>query len=371
MSSKFAFGFGDDDIAIDEYEDEQVPAGKTSNLKETCNETGAALHEACRVDMSEMLSSLPSQISYNTLYLSDPLDFPIPVTIPRREVFDIRAQLMAEDSLKDNLHEEMISGLETGDITPLVYEGGFKTWECAQMLALYAGSQYLYSDRMKHDWEFIELGAGTAIPSLFLLKMSLDDPLPTVEQEKRRISFVFADYNIEVLKLVTLPNIILTWYFSKHPKAEPASEIDVNLSLLESFQKDLSARGISLSFISGAWSPRLVDLIASVSDANETRSFKTFILASETIYSPTSLVSFAETLSSLLLQRHERNSGAFQDQVKPEALVAAKELYFGVGGGVDEFLVALESVAGSKLLATRGMETMSPGVRLTVLNIRP
>ena len=39
---------------------------------------------------------------------------------------------MAED---DNDHEELISGLEEGDLKPNFYEGGFKTWECALDLA--------------------------------------------------------------------------------------------------------------------------------------------------------------------------------------------------------------------------------------------
>lgn len=59
------------------------------------------------------------------------------VTIARREVFDIRAQLMAEDSAEHEQreNEELISGLEQGDIKPNFYEGGFKTWECALDLA--------------------------------------------------------------------------------------------------------------------------------------------------------------------------------------------------------------------------------------------
>lgn len=55
--------------------------------------------------------------------------------LPRREVFDIRAQLMAEDGIDSNENAELISGLEEGDIQTNVYEGGFKTWECAIDLA--------------------------------------------------------------------------------------------------------------------------------------------------------------------------------------------------------------------------------------------
>lgn len=41
---------------------------------------------------------------------------------------------MAEDTPDEN-NEELIAGLEKGDIKPNFYEGGFKTWECAVDLA--------------------------------------------------------------------------------------------------------------------------------------------------------------------------------------------------------------------------------------------
>lgn len=73
------------------------------------------------------LSTLPSQISFNTLPT---------IGVARREVFDVRAQLMAEDNNDDD-SESMIAGLEKGDLKPNFYEGGFKTWECALDLAGY------------------------------------------------------------------------------------------------------------------------------------------------------------------------------------------------------------------------------------------
>lgn len=41
---------------------------------------------------------------------------------------------MAEDN-QGHDNEELISGLEKGDLKPNFYEGGFKTWECALDLA--------------------------------------------------------------------------------------------------------------------------------------------------------------------------------------------------------------------------------------------
>lgn len=56
--------------------------------------------------------------------------------LPRRELYDIRVQLMAEDAQIDPA-DSHIPGLSTDDIRPNVYEGGFKTWECAVDLAEY------------------------------------------------------------------------------------------------------------------------------------------------------------------------------------------------------------------------------------------
>lgn len=78
------------------------------------------------------LPTLPSQISYNRLSISTPKsDNGREITLARREIFDVRTQLMAEDSTEQDSNEELIAGLEEGDLKPNVYEGGFKTWECA------------------------------------------------------------------------------------------------------------------------------------------------------------------------------------------------------------------------------------------------
>ena len=51
---------------------------------------------------------------------------------------------MAEDSA-DHDNEELIAGLEEGDLKPNFYEGGFKTWECAFDLANVVVSESFWS----------------------------------------------------------------------------------------------------------------------------------------------------------------------------------------------------------------------------------
>ena len=44
---------------------------------------------------------------------------------------------MAEEDTTGGIREEVAAGLAADDIKPGVYEGGFKTWECAVDLAGY------------------------------------------------------------------------------------------------------------------------------------------------------------------------------------------------------------------------------------------
>ena len=53
--------------------------------------------------------------------------------LPRRELFDVRVQIMAEDDNPDASLD--IAGLDDSDIRTNVYEGGFKSWECSFDLA--------------------------------------------------------------------------------------------------------------------------------------------------------------------------------------------------------------------------------------------
>jgi protein-histidine N-methyltransferase len=152
--------------------------------------------------------------------------------------------------------------------------------------------------------------------------------------------FTLADYNADVVRLVTLPNLVLAWtatlsadessaLFADTETGNPLQNDDddngdlyVTPALLDAFRTALTATGIELKFLSGAWTPtaRLLELIPSAPDLN------TFILGSETIYSPASLEAFAEAVTALM-QRVKMG----------KALVAAKRVYFGVGGGVDGF----------------------------------
>ncbi|KAG9773404.1 hypothetical protein KCU88_g5831, partial [Aureobasidium melanogenum] len=350
----------------------------------------------------------------------------------------------ADPETHDDAAETMLAGLENGDLTSGIYEGGFKTWECALDLASlvtqYLETNNLTSDQnqtqdqnhVSQDLEVIELGAGSAIPSLALLRVFLKQscssssfsPADMTEPAPQntllpRLKFTLCDYNAEVLRLCTAPNVFLNYYqhyqqYRRHQSGtgpgtgnptsasagEPTpsssssvpptqveenpevGELDIEEVLggghLQKVIKDMeSLHHVSFDFVSGGWGESFLDLItykppqppsftstsspsaAAAAEEQRQSTGDLLILASETIYSPSSSRIFADTLLGLL-RRHGQSKGTAR------AWVAAKKVYFGVGGGVDEFVAEIQSRGGrSRIL----LETKDTGVGRVVLEI--
>lgn len=177
------------------------------------------------------------------------------------------------------------------------------------------------------------------------------------------LTFTFADYNEEVLRLVTLPNVFLTWAANTEntgfPSVDPAGtdnqDLEITPELIERFTTDLQAKDITLNFVSGSWSSALADLIPlSAPD----RGF--VILAAETIYSPESTVAFVDLLEMLL------------NRVKmAKAIIGAKRMYFGVGGSVDGFKEACrEKGAVAYEIENHGVHGMNGGVGRALMEVQ-
>ncbi|KAF2808258.1 uncharacterized protein BDZ99DRAFT_445556 [Mytilinidion resinicola] len=339
MAQPFSFGFSGDDI--EEDPNDALPDGENSAVAANASSTDPSQPPAVEArthNIDELLSTLPSKISYNTIEIESPKGHKI--RLPRRELFDIRMQLMAEDSGTDSAP---LSGLDESDIKTNVYEGGFKSWECSIDLVKFLldrGPRKDLDDLCRVD-HVIELGCGTALPTLLLFHYALTASIP--------LYLTLADYNASVLRLVTLPNLLLTYTStfsataspfsneSPNPLADPSTDhgdLDVTPEILSSFKSALTALPLSLTLISGSWTPtpKFLELVPSAPEMN------TFLLASETIYSPTALNAFTEVMAGILARVRAG-----------KAVVAAKRVYFGVGGGVDEFRVEcsrLGAVAG-------------------------
>jgi protein-histidine N-methyltransferase len=93
--------------------------------------------------------------------------------------------------------------------------------------------------------------------------------------------------------------------------------------LLAAFAESLATYSITLRFFSGSWEAFEMD-----------GAGYDLVLASETIYRLESL----RPLARVLRRSCERDAAC---------LVAAKVLYFGVGGGVAEFVRVVESMGGT------------------------
>ena len=280
---------------------------------------------------------------------------------------------MAEDQMSGQTN---IAGYPVDDIVPNLYEGGFKTWECAVDLAQYlhknirqgidprdpvrhfieVGAQHkgFTMSRANAQLTISQVGAGTALPTLVLFNHFLMDPNPDWSE----IRFWFADYNPSVIETTTVPNLLLTWHFARAKETlQNEGELEITDSLLSHFLMDLSSMAINLTGISGAWGDSFCDLVKPCNDRRGQQSV--VFLASETIYSLHSIRPFTEVLVRTL-------NSARNAEARATALVAAKRMYFGVGGGTDEFLKILGEYKGR---AVPVWEPESPGVGRVILEI--
>ncbi|KAI0817804.1 hypothetical protein GGR55DRAFT_673633 [Xylaria sp. FL0064] len=331
MSGQFSFSFAGEDIEVDDGQLDTKSDGHSAPQASTESTSafpvaGKPLLPATSHDVRDMLSKLPSKVAFSLLDVD--LDGKGTMQLPRRELWDVRVQLMAEED-----EGETEPGLGNHDVKTGVYEGGFKSWESSvDLVKVLASSQPLTPGQGKFS-KIVELGCGTALPSLALFQWAMASSASS-------ISFILADYNPTVLQLVTLPNFILAWAIH-HREAlpllgeafSPEGELDLTPEVLEAFQQFLSAHQLSLLFFSGAWSPEFVAMLTNIPIPvdDSTTEQATVVMGAETIYSPFALNSFLQTILALLQDEKSHGNVA-------EVLVGAKRLYFGVGGSLDDFV---------------------------------
>ncbi|KAM0437418.1 hypothetical protein ACHAPT_001780 [Fusarium lateritium] len=321
----FSFGFAGDDISDDETAP-SAPKPAPAPAASAFPVPGKPQLPPTQHQLADLLAQLPSKIAYGTLDVT--LDDGTAIQLPRRELWDVRVQLMAEEDVAGAQSE----GLGNHDVKTGVYEGGFKSWESSVDLVKVLAAKNAISTLEQMPLRVMELGCGTALPSLALFQWAM-----TFKSEKKPLSLILADYNPSVLQLVTLPNFILSWALNNPqlPALQEAfsieGEVELGPEVLAAFQQSLLESNVTLSFISGAWSQEFVDQIYALPTGN-TQHSSTLLLGAETIYSPFALQAFLETIFVIL----EKERGT--DGSQAGAFVAAKRLYFGVGGSLDDFI---------------------------------
>lgn len=179
------------------------------------------------------------------------------------------------------------------------------------------------------------------------------------------LTFTFADYNEEVLRLITLPNIILNWAAvsgddqlgETRPSSTEASNGDFELTpeILERFLVEMKSKSLTINLLSGPWSPTLAEYIPPSAP-----EMGLVVLAAETIYSPESTVAFVDLLA-ILLKRVKM----------AKAMIGAKRIYFGVGGSVDGLKEACrEKGAVAYEVENHGVSGMDGGVGRALVEVQ-
>lgn len=197
-----------------------------------------------------------------------------------------------------------------------------------------------------------QLGCGTALPSLAIFQWLL----AKAPSEMKSLDFALADYNPTVLQLVTLPNLLLSWaQVTRKESWEKEGELEIDAEVIQEFLNALKAHSITLSFFSGQWSSKFVELVCQ--NMPPSQPSKLTIIGAETIYSPAALASFADTLMSLL-----KHLGCTEST----ALIAAKKVYFGVGGSMEDFCNIVRTQGAN----VQQIREESDGVRRAVVEIK-
>lgn len=349
----FSFGFTSTDFSDDEIDGDSqftnsgstkyFPASYSSNALDAPHLLAENVVQPKFEDLKSILQSLE-----NVRLSFEEFKTPQGSVLYRRELFDVKHQLMSEvddSSITDgkaSVELGILIGETSEDLRKNVYEGGLKSWECSIDLVDTLSEE----SSLLEDFDCIlELGCGTSLPTEYIFACYLQGNL------NRGFRVILSDYNKSVLRLVTVPNLIITWAKSvltnelwvqlqqSNDDTIPVKNDELLLTpqLLEAFYKDLQARNISIILISGSWGRLFSNLISSEMTADK----GILLLTAETIYQPDNLPVVADTVLNVILSKKS---------TRIKALVAAKDIYFGVGGSIIEFEKYLNETIRSKSL---------------------
>ncbi|KAH6565133.1 hypothetical protein BASA62_007516 [Batrachochytrium salamandrivorans] len=211
-------------------------------------------------------------------------------TMFRRSVSDVKFQIASTESLIGEASNELVQSIEQqSDLITGVYEGGLKTWECSIDLVEYL--EQTYGQQRMSNLRILELGCGSALPGIYCLRLGAHVD--------------FQDYNEPVIHMITIPNILLNT--SSQPTPDLISpEAETGGNMLELMQ-----------------------------NANLLHQYD-IVLTSESIYE----AKCQKDLFSLI-----------KGVVRPGgiALVAAKSVYFGCSGSLNDFCQLAEASESCKV----------------------
>jgi SAM-dependent methyltransferase len=188
------------------------------------------------------------------------------------------------------------------DIVHGKYEGGLQIWECSKDLVDFIHSGL--DDIIFPTTSVLELGCGHGLPCLAAMK----------KYDAR--SFVFSDFNKEVLETITWPNIIANTPIELHSRVK---------------------------CVSGDWDLLVNSYLSSGLDFG-------LILSAETLYTEECTKKVFSALSNLLCE-----GGV--------AVLSNKRYYFGVGGGVGLFEEMITKSPRLQIVSKNSVEDGASNVR--------
>ncbi|KAJ9110439.1 hypothetical protein QFC19_001565 [Naganishia cerealis] len=314
----------EDDVPVGETSATAAARYRTIQLEELVS-TKLCTSEPSKpnlTDTSEQLEKLPPMISFSEM------DLPFDTTgckLFRRDLYDARFQVIDElddededtavkvDSTPDDQNTAKYVNAET-DLIPGTYEGGLKTWEGGMDLVEVLEEQHLMIPGGIGSWvkgkRVLEVGCGTGLPSVYLLRRLFE--LPADSQTVTELHL--QDYNISVLQLVTLPNLILA-SMSEEALAEMDSNLELTEEVIQAFRDRLQLHDVKLSFSYGDWSGFSQEL-------SEVRAENRYdlVLTAETIYR---LESVPSLLSVLKYASRRNDQDATTSGSNPTDVVSA------------------------------------------------
>lgn len=233
---------------------------------------------------------LPSEISLSVKYTVDPVN------------------LSGLTLLKGRVSTKDVFALSNSDLVPGKYEGGLKLWEGSLDLVKALRLEVQNGQLSFTGKRILELGCGHGLPGIFACIEGAG-------------AIHFQDFNAEVLRCLTIPNINAN--LSKD--SQPLNMAELN-------------NGAEVRFFAGDWSEvhQLLPLVRdnerdveSYSDQDPAFGYD-IILMAETVYSIATLQSLYELIKKCMNRPHG------------VVYMAAKKYYFGVGGGTRRFLSVVE-----------------------------
>ncbi|KAL9232729.1 hypothetical protein vseg_007804 [Gypsophila vaccaria] len=201
---------------------------------------------------------------------------------------------------KGRVSTQEVFSLSNSDLVPGKYEGGLKLWEGSLDLVKALQSEIQKGDLSLEGKRVLELGCGHGLPGIFACL-------------KGSAAVHFQDFNEEVLKCLTIPNL------------------NANQPPGTSFNGSCDIR-----FFAGDWNEVDTILPYALTDSRSSASSDDLvagydvILMAETVYSISTLPNLYGLVKKCVSSPHA------------VVYMAAKKHYFGVGGGSRRFLSIVE-----------------------------